>query len=172
MNSDRGHSGGGSTSGREGGHPAPVSRCHPGTAGPPRRFNRRLSSERRAQEEGSERTVTLPRYTLSRRGGFPHGAIGRLSSLRQGVLGHGQHRPRRESARLLVANGAGMAALSTEARRQEATRSRGQVRAFRIGLPGELLPSLRHFLQDPALLLGLCLLRQTAAFLREALIFG
>ena len=52
-----------------------MSRCHPGTAGPPRRFNRRLSSKRRAQGEGSERTVTLPRYTLSRRGGFPHGAI-------------------------------------------------------------------------------------------------
>ena len=62
--------------------------------------------------------------------------------------------------------------LAQRPRRQEATRSRGQVRAFRIGLPGELLPSLRHFLQDPALLLGLCLLRQTAAFLREALIFG
>jgi len=45
------------------------------------------------------------------------------------------------------------------------------MRAFPIGLPGELLPSLRHLLQDPAVLLGFRLLRQTAAFLREALVF-
>src|SRR5262249_43770327 len=106
-------------------------------------------------------------------GRFPHGAIGRLSSLRQGVLGHGQRRrPGREIARLLGANGAGMAALGTDARRQEAIRSRPRARAFLIGFLAELLPSLRHLPQGPAVLLGFRLLRQTAAFLREALVFG
>jgi len=55
---------------------------------------------------------------------------------------------------------------------QQGVRSRWQLRAFPIVLPGELLPSLCHFLQHPAVLLGFCLLRQTAAFLREALVFG
>ena len=41
-----------------------------------------------------------------------------------------------------------------------------------IGFLDELLPGLRHFLQDPAVRLGFCLLRQTAAFLREALVFS
>src|SRR5437762_1444913 len=166
MNSDRGHSGRGSTSGREGGHPAPVSRCHPGTAGPPRRFNRRLSSKRRAQGEGSERTVTLPRYTLSRRGGFPHGAIGRLSSLRQGVLGHGQHRPRRESARLLVANGAGMAALSTEAPSPRGNPITRASESLSDWSPWRASPKPAPFPPRPGAA------AQTAAFLREALIFG
>lgn len=44
------------------------------------------------------------------------------------------------------------------------------MRPFRIRLSSELVPSLRHFLQNPTVLLGFCLLRQTAAFLREALI--
>ena len=105
-------------------------------------------------------------------GTFPHGAIGRLSSLRKGMLGHGKRRPRREIARFLVANGAGMAAIGTGARCQEALRSRLRIRVFQIGLLRELLPSLRHFLQDPLLLLSCCLLGQTAAFLREALILG
>ena len=55
-------------------------------------------------------------------------------------------------------------------RRQDEIRSRRRVRAF--GLPGELVPSLGHFLQDPAVLLGFCLLCQAVAFLREALVFG
>lgn len=46
------------------------------------------------------------------------------------------------------------------------------MRAFPIVLPGEFLPRLGHFLQDPAVLLGFCLWGQAAAFLREALIFS
>src|SRR5262245_39864825 len=65
-----------------------------------------------------------------------------------------------------------MAAPDPGARRQDATRSRRRVRDIRIDLSGELLPSLSHFLQDPSVLLGFCLLRQTAAFLRKALVFS
>ena len=75
-------------------------------------------------------------------------------------------------SRLLGANGAGMAALGTEARRQEAIRSRQRAGAFLIVFLGELLPSLRHLLQGPSVLLSFPQLRQAAAFLREALVFG
>jgi hypothetical protein len=50
--------------------------------------------------------------------------------------------------------------------------SRLQIRVFQIGLLRKPLPSPGHFLQDPLLLFGFCLLRQTAAFLREALVLG
>jgi hypothetical protein len=82
------------------------------------------------------------------------------------------NRPRREIARLLVANGTGMVALGTGARCQEALRSGLRIRVFQISLLRKLLPSPSHFLQNPLLLLGFCLLRQTAAFLREALVLG
>jgi hypothetical protein len=124
--------------------------------------------------EGGHRNIRVRcRVELNRvQGTFPHGAIGRVSSLRKGMLGHGKRRPRREIARFLVANGAGMAAIGTGARCQEVLRSRLRIRVFQIGLLRELLPSLGHFLQDPLLLLSCCLLGQTAAFLREALVLG
>src|SRR5262245_48867603 len=55
---------------------------------------------------------------------------------------------------------------------KEAFRSRLRIRVFQIGLLRKLLPSLGHFFQDPLLLLGFCLSRQAAAFLREALVLG
>ena len=76
------------------------------------------------------------------------------------------------TSRLLVANGTGMVALGTGARCQEALRSGLRIRVFQISLLRKFLPSPGHFLQNPLLLLGFCLLRQTAAFLREALVLG
>jgi hypothetical protein len=45
------------------------------------------------------------------------------------------------------------------------------VSAFPVGLLGEPLPGLRHFLHDFAMPLGLGLSRQTVAFLRKSPIF-
>ena len=41
------------------------------------------------------------------------------------------------------------------------------MRALRIGLLGDFLPGLRHFLQEFAVLLALSLASQAAAFLRK-----
>ena len=57
-----------------------------------------------------------------------------------------------------------------DAKRQSGSRRRA--RGFLIVFLGELLPSLRHLLQGPAVLLSFRQLRQAAAFLREALVFG
>jgi hypothetical protein len=46
------------------------------------------------------------------------------------------------------------------------------MRALRIGLLGDFLPGLRHFLQEFAVLLALGLAGQAAAFVRKPQVLG